>query len=78
MITVDTWKNLLKALRRMVKILIVKGNFMRSMAYRRTGMTITATVPKDFETEQAKQFTDKNERTKGKVVAPQKNGYCNG
>jgi hypothetical protein len=54
----------------MVKGLITKGNFMRALAYRRTGMTISATVPKDFETEQAKQFTDMIERTKGKVVAP--------
>jgi hypothetical protein len=41
---------------------------MRAMAYRKTGMTISATVPKDFEIEQAKQFTDMIERTKGKVV----------
>jgi hypothetical protein len=67
MITVDKWKDLLKALRRMVKSLVAKG----TMAYRRTGMTISATVPKDFEIEQAKQFTDIIEQTKGKVVAPQ-------
>jgi hypothetical protein len=54
----------------MVKCLIAKGNFMRAMTYRRMGMTISATVPKDFETEQAKQFTDMIEQTKGKVVAP--------
>jgi hypothetical protein len=71
MITENTWKDLPKALRRMVKGLIAKGNFMRTMAYRRTGMTISATVPKDFEIEQAKQFTDIIERTKGKVLAPQ-------
>jgi hypothetical protein len=47
-----------KALRRMVKGLITKRNFMRALAYRRTGMIISTTVPKDFETEQAKQFTD--------------------
>jgi hypothetical protein len=28
------------------------------MAYRKTGMTISATVPKDFDIEQAKQSTD--------------------
>jgi hypothetical protein len=31
---------------------------MRTIAYRRTGITISETVPKDFEIEQAKQFTD--------------------
>jgi hypothetical protein len=61
MITVDKCP---KVLRRMVKGLIAKGNFMRAMTYRRTGMTISATVPKDFGSEQAKQ-------TKGKEVAPQ-------
>jgi hypothetical protein len=54
-----------------VKGLIAKRNFMRAMAYRRTGMTISATVPKDLEIEQVKPFTDMIERTKGKVVAPQ-------
>jgi hypothetical protein len=43
----------------------------RTMAYRRMGMTISATIPKKFEIEQAKQFTDMVERTKGKVVALQ-------
>jgi hypothetical protein len=70
MITVDKWKNFPKAQRRMVKGLIAKENFMWAMTYRRTGMTISATVPKDFEIEQAKQFTVMSERTKGKVVAP--------
>jgi hypothetical protein len=42
----------------MLKDLIAKGNFMWVMAYKRTGMTISATVPKDFEIEQAKQFTE--------------------
>jgi hypothetical protein len=42
----------------MVKVLIAKKNFMWAMVYRRMGMTISATVPKDFEIEQAKQFTD--------------------
>jgi hypothetical protein len=45
MITVDKWTDLLKDLRRMVKSLIAKGNFMQTMSYRRTGMTISATVP---------------------------------
>jgi hypothetical protein len=67
MITVDKWKDFSKTLRRMVKSLVAKG----TMACRRTGMTISATVPKDFEIEQAKQFTDMIERTKVKVVAPQ-------
>jgi hypothetical protein len=58
-----------EALRRMVKDLIAMGNFIRAMAYRRTGMTISATVPNDFETEHAKQFTDMIERIKGKVIA---------
>jgi hypothetical protein len=49
--------------------LISKGNFMREMAFRRTGITVSATVTKDFEIEQAKQFTELIERTKGKVVA---------
>jgi hypothetical protein len=71
MITVDVWKDLPKALRRMVKGLIAKGKFMRAMAYRRTSMTISAPVPKDFETEQAKEFTDMIERIKGKMVASQ-------
>jgi hypothetical protein len=62
MITVDTLKDLPKALRRMVKGLIAKWNFMRAMVYRRTGMTTSA--------EQAKKFTDMIERTKGKFVAP--------
>jgi hypothetical protein len=48
----------------MEKGLIAKRNFMQAMAYRRTGMTISATVPKDFEIEQAKPFivvmADKN------------------
>jgi hypothetical protein len=52
--TVNKWKDLLEALRRIVKGLIAKGNFMRVMAYRRTGMTISATIPKDFEIEQVK------------------------
>jgi hypothetical protein len=47
MITVDKWKVLPKGLRRMVKGLIAKGNFMQAMAYGRTGMSILATVPKD-------------------------------
>jgi hypothetical protein len=55
----------------MLKDLIAKENFMWAMAYRRRGMTISATVPKDFEIEQVKQFTDMIEQTKGKVVAPQ-------
>jgi hypothetical protein len=33
----------------MVKGLIAKENLMRAMANRRMGMTISATVPKDFE-----------------------------
>jgi hypothetical protein len=70
MITVDKWKNFPIAQRRMVKGLIAKENFMWAMTYRRTGMTISATIPKDFEIEQAKQFTVMSERTKGKVVAP--------
>jgi hypothetical protein len=53
--------------------LIAKWNFMRAMAYRRTGMTISATVPKDFEIEQPKQFTDMIERTNVKVGAAQDN-----
>jgi hypothetical protein len=69
MITVETWKDLPKTLRRMVKGLIAKGNFMQAMAYKRTGMPISATVHKDFETEQAKQFTDMIKQPKGKVVA---------
>jgi hypothetical protein len=32
-----------------LKDLIAKGSFMRAMAYRRTGMKISATIPKDFE-----------------------------
>jgi hypothetical protein len=51
MITADTWKDLSKALRMMVKGLIAEDNYMQAMAYRRTGMTITVTEPKDFETE---------------------------
>jgi ABC-type molybdate transport system substrate-binding protein len=70
MITVDTWKNLPKVLRRMVKGLIAKKNCMKAMAYRSTDMTISTTVPKDIENEQAKQFTGMIERSKGKVVAP--------
>jgi hypothetical protein len=35
----------------MVKGLIAEDNYMQAMAYRRTGMTITVTEPKDFETE---------------------------
>jgi hypothetical protein len=55
MITVDKWKDLPKAPRRMVKGLIAKRSFMRAMACRRTGMTISATVPKNFKIEQARQ-----------------------
>jgi hypothetical protein len=55
--TVDKWKDLPKAVRRMVKDLIAKGNFKRAMAYRTTGMT--------------KSGLDRIERTKGKIVAPQ-------
>jgi hypothetical protein len=62
MITVDNWKDLLKALKRMVEDLIAKENFMRAMAYRRTDMKISVTVSKDFEIEQAKKFTDMIER----------------
>jgi hypothetical protein len=38
----------------MVKGLIARKNIMRTMAYRRMSMMISATVPKDFEIEQAK------------------------
>jgi hypothetical protein len=58
MITEDKWKELIKSLRNMVKGLIAKGNFIREMAYKGKGMTISATVPKDLEIEEAKQFTD--------------------
>jgi hypothetical protein len=51
---------------------------MRAMAYRRMGITISATVPKDFKIEQPKQFTDMIERTKLKVVAHKIIGYSNG
>jgi hypothetical protein len=73
--TVDIWKNLSKALRRMVKSLIAKGNFMRAMAFKRMGITILATVPKDFETEKARQFTEMIKRTKGKNERGDDLGY---
>jgi hypothetical protein len=62
MITVDKWKDLFKSLRNMMKGLIVKGNFIREMAYRGRGMTISTTVPQDLEIEEAKQFTNMIER----------------
>jgi hypothetical protein len=57
MITVDIWQDLPKVLRKMVKGLIARGDLMRTMAFRRMGMTISV-------------LKDMIERTKGKVVAP--------
>jgi hypothetical protein len=48
MITVDTWKDLPKSLRGMVKNLIKKGNYTEVMVFRRRGMTITSGTPNDF------------------------------
>jgi hypothetical protein len=41
MITVDKWKDLFKALRKVVKGLIAREDFMQTMSYIRMGMTRT-------------------------------------